>query len=302
MRVVIGIQITSANMTSNVAEPHAGEALWNAATNYVLGQEVIRTTTHKKYKNILAGVDAGLPEDTLDRWVESGVTNKFAMFDQYRNTQTAVASPLVATITPLKRINSIFLGNMSNGYLTVVVTSGISEIYRFEKDLSSRVVTNWYDYCYAEFSNIKSIILFDIPPVTDAVINVTLSSPTGSVKLGSLVVGNQNYIGSLQHGARLSSLNFSTIERGAVDGTVTLLPRPNKPRLTGKLFTPTSLTEKIEQVKADTDAVPAVWSGIDDQTNDPRYASLIISGLCRQLEQSLDYPTTNLIDIELEEI
>lgn len=302
MRVIIGVPITSANMTSNVAEPYAGETAWSAATTYTLGTEVIRTTTHRKYKNILAGADAGLPENTPSRWTEIGVTNKFAMFDQYRNTQTVVPSPLTATITPGKRINSIFLGNMSNGYLTIVVTEGGNEIYRYEKDLSSRVVTNYYEYAYAEFSNIKSIALFDLPPTTTAVITVTLTSSTGTVKCGALVVGNQTYIGSLQQGARLSSLNFSTIDRSAIDGTATLLPRKNKPKVVGKLFAPTMLTEKIEQIKVDTDAVPAVWSGLDDQLNDPRYSSLLISGLCRQLEQSLDYPTTNLIDIELEEL
>ena len=62
------------------------EEVWNAATNYSVGDQVIRTETHMIYENIQAGVDATLPEvdaalETPTRWVRLGPTNKFAMFD-----------------------------------------------------------------------------------------------------------------------------------------------------------------------------------------------------------------------------
>ena len=65
MIVIPPIAITDSNLVSStVAEPSAGETAWNAATSYTIGQVVIRTTTHRKYECQIAGVDAGLPENT----------------------------------------------------------------------------------------------------------------------------------------------------------------------------------------------------------------------------------------------
>ena len=302
MIVIVGIDINDATLTSsNVAEPFAGESVWAAATSYTLGQEVIRLTTHKKYKNILAGVDAGLPETTPTRWAESGVTNKFAMFDKLRNTQTSVASPLNVTVTPNKRVNAIAVIGMVGDTITISMTQLGVTIYSLTQNLSTRIVNNYYDYAYAEFGNMQAIAKFDLPPAANGVISVSLTSATGSVKCGGVFIGSSTYLGALQYGARIGSLNFSTIER-AFDGTATLMPRKSKPTVTGKLFSPASITNKILAVKDAINGVPAVFSGLDDLGTDPRFDALLISGLLRNLEPTLDYPTTNIIDFELEEI
>lgn len=302
MIVITPITVNDAILTtSNVAEPYAGEVAWVAATSYVLGQEVIRSTTHKKYKNILAGADAGLPENTPLRWTESGVTNKYAMFDQLRSTQTSVPSPLTVTVTPGKRINSFSAIGLVGETITLTMTQGGTTIYSYTQNLSTRIVKNYYDYCYAEFGNMPAIAKFDLPPASNGVITFSLSSATGTVKCGGLIIGNQTYLGQLQYGAKIGSRNFSTIDR-AFDGTATLIPRPSKPTVNGRLFSDVSITEKVLAIKAQLDGVPAVFSGLDDKTTDARFSGLLISGLLRSLEPSLDYPSTNMVEIEVEEI
>lgn len=303
MIVIKGIVVADASLTSsNVAEPFAGEALWVAATAYTLGQEVIRLNTHRKYKNILAGSDAGVPESTPLRWTESGVTNRYAMFDQLRSTQTSVtSSPLVVTVTPGIRTNAISLLNLAADSATISVMQGGVEVYTFTQDLRTRVVNNYYEYCYAEFTRLAAIVKFDIPPATNSIITITLTSGNGVVKCGGLVIGTQTYLGQLQYGAKISALNFSRIDR-AFDGTATLTPRPAKPTISGQLFSASNITDKVLKIKSELDAVPAVWSGLDDRNTDPRFAGLLISGIFRQLEPRFDYYTSNLVDIELEEI
>jgi hypothetical protein len=305
MIAVTPLVITDINLiSSNVPEPSVGEAAWVAAANYTLGQEVIRVTTHKKYKNILAGADAGLPELTPTRWVESGVTNKFSMFDQYRNTQTVAASPLVVTVSPAKRINSFVAIGMEGDTLNVKMMQGATEIYNFTQNLSTRIVTNYYEYCYAEFGTKPSFAQFDLPPASNGIVTMTLSSPTGSVKCGSFIIGNQTYIGALRYGAKIGALNFSRIER-AFDGSfnaAALVPRPSKPRVVGQLFSEIALTDTLMKLRSDLDGVPAAFSGLDDESTDQRFAALLFSGILRNLEPSLDYPDTNLVDIEIEEI
>ena len=62
MIVIPPIPITSSVLASStVAEPSAGEVVWNAATSYAVGDVVIRTTTHRKYECQIAGVDSTTP-------------------------------------------------------------------------------------------------------------------------------------------------------------------------------------------------------------------------------------------------
>lgn len=292
--------------SSNVTEPFTGEAVWNSATSYTVGQIVIRPTTHMKYENIQAGINATLPETDAalaipTRWIRRGPTNKYAMFDQLRSTQTSTTSPLIVVITPNKRINSFCATGLVGESLTVSMTQGGIEIYSVTQNLTTRIVKNYYDYCYAEFGNIPAFAKFDLPPASNGVITFTLSSTASNVKCSGFTVGNQTYLGSLRLGAKIGSLNFSKIDR-AFDGTATLVPRPSKPTVSGQLYSDATITDKVLAIRTLLDGVPAIFSGLDDEINDPRFAGLLISGLLRRLEPSLDYQDTNLIDIEIEEI
>lgn len=93
--------ITSSVLASStVAEPSAGEAVWNAATSYAEGNVVIRTTTHRKYECQIAGADSTIPENAPTRWLDIGPTNKWAMFDQNRNAQTVATTSMQVELTP----------------------------------------------------------------------------------------------------------------------------------------------------------------------------------------------------------
>jgi hypothetical protein len=293
-------------VTSTVAEPDTGEAAWDAATNYSLGNEVIRQTTHKKYINILAGVDATLPEvdaalDEPTRWVEAGPTNRFAMFDTLRNTQTETTSPLSVVVVPGQRVNSIGILAMEAEDVTITVANGYDQIYTYTENLNTREVLNWYDYFFEPFSNTPAIVKFDLPPYTAGNITITLTSSTGTVKCGAVIVGNYTDIGRMEYGARISASNFSRIDR-EFDGTAVLVQRQTKPKVTGQLFFNKSQTNKILALKQTLNAVPTVWSGMDDDNTDAYFDGLLVLGIYKLFDVDIAYPENALLDLEIEEI
>ncbi len=177
MKVITPIEINDARLTSStIAEPDTGETAWNASTSYVLGDVVIRTTTHKKYENILAGVDAGLPENTPTRWIEVAPTNRYAMFDTLRNTQSIKASPVTVVLTPAVRIDSIGLLSVDADEVSITVKVGTETVYTATRDLNNREVFDWYDYFFAEFNKTPNVVFFDIPPYSNAFITITFTS------------------------------------------------------------------------------------------------------------------------------
>lgn len=293
-------------LTTTVNEPDAGESLWNAATNYSVNDVVIRTTTHKKYINIQAGVNATLPEvdaalPTPTRWVETGSTNRYAMFDTIRNTQTITTSPLSVVIKAGTRINSIgILGSEADAVNIKIVSDGV-EVYNYDENLNTRVVNNWLDYFFEDFSSKPATVRFDLPPYSQGEIYVTLSSRTSTVKCGALVIGNYTDIGKLEYGARISGTNFSRIDR-EFDGTAILIQRQTKPRVNGRLMFDKMVTNKVLALKTSLNATPAVWSGLDDDNSDEYFDGLLILGIYKVFDVDVAYPQNAMLEIEIEEI
>src|SRR5436190_14410720 len=123
LTIVPPLVITDANLTSsNVAETDF--PAWNAATNYAIGDQVIKTTPniHKIYKRIVAGVSATSPELDAVNWLEVSATNKWKMFDALNNTQTVNAGSIVVSITPGKVTNSVALLNIVANSVEIKMT------------------------------------------------------------------------------------------------------------------------------------------------------------------------------------
>lgn len=295
--------------STTVAEPDTTrsppEALWVAATSYTVGQQVIRTTTHMIYENILAGVNATLPETdaalaTPTRWVRKGATNRYAMLDTIRNSKTTTASPLTVVLTPGVRIDSIGLVGMSADSVTISMTSGGPSVYSVTKSLSTREILNWYDYFFDPFTIAPSVAYFNLPPYTNGIVTITLTGTT-SVALGAVVIGSQTYVGQIQYNSVSDEQNFSRIDR-LFDGTASLLQRRSIPKIKASVFCEKNNTNRIRTLRTKLNAVPAFWSGLDGLNTDGYFEALLIVGIYKQFEIDITSPAHTIVNIEIEEI
>jgi hypothetical protein len=302
MRVIPPRTITPAMLTSSVAEPDSsvGEVSWLASTNYTLNTYVIRTTTHSVYQNILAGADSGLPENTPLRWLLIGPTNKYRMFDTLRNSQTTSTSNIVVSIALTGRIDSVAVMGIIGSSVTVDLSVSGSSVYSKTTSLSRRNTTTWSNYYFNAFTYASSVVLFDLPPYSNATLTVTVTTLSGSAAIGALVIGQAIYLGVTETTAESEALNFSTITRNFA-GDVTLVPRRSIPRTQQVTFIDKSGIDKVVAVRSLLNAAPAVWSGVDDNTN-AYFEALLILGIYKQFTINMAYPTTAKITLQLEEI
>jgi len=308
MKVTTPIAINDARLTSStIAEPDTGEVVWNAATSYVLGDVVIRTTTHKKYENILAGVDAGVPESTPTRWLDlslsansNGITNRWAMFDTLRNTQSIKASPVTVVLTPNSRIDSIGLLSVDADSVDISIMNGAELVYTATRLLNTREVLDWYDYYFAPFKKVPNVVFFDIPPYSTTVITLTFTS-VSAIKIGAIILGNQTDLGKAVHGVNSEELNFSRIER-EVTGESILLPRRSVPKITIQSVASPNALNLIRDTRANLNAVPAVWSGLDDKVDNPYFDTVLLLGVYKKFEVNMNNSRMIDINLEIEEI
>jgi hypothetical protein len=304
MRVTPPITITPAMLTNTTAaEPGPGEAVWSVGTTYAEGITAISTTTHRVYES-LNNSNIGHDPTTDDgtNWLDIGPTNRWKMFDLLRNTGTEVASPLTVVITPGRRVDTIGLVGVTADSATVTVKVGGVTVYTVTEDLRVREVASWSGYFFTPFSYRSTVYQFALPPYTGAEVTVTLARATGNVSCGSLVLGTSVYLGVTLQGVESDILNFSKIERDEY-GNTTLIPRRTVPK-----SSPTAIIEKgavnlVRAVRDQLNATPALWSGLDDQT-DGYFEAVLILGIYKSFSITLDQPAPDkaLLALTLEEV
>jgi hypothetical protein len=248
----------------------------------------------------LAGVDAGLPEVTPSKWVEVGPTNRWAMFDLSRSTGSEVNTSVTLVLTPGTRVNSIGITGCSALSVDITVTVGAETTYSSSDDLFYRFTTSWYSFFVGPFKYKTNFAKVNIPPSLSSVITITFNMPSTGGSIGSIVLGNRVSIGDVQVRPTIEAINFSVVERD-VYGNSILIPRRNVPKTTQSLFTSKSNVNKLMQLRSDLNAKPALWIGLEDET-DGYYDSLLILGIYTEFSIAMNNPGYALINLTLEEI
>jgi hypothetical protein len=289
---------------SNVAENDY--AVWASGTTYALAARVIEPSTHTVYESVQAGNmgnDPTLATSTTptDWWIVVGPTNRWAMFDLIRNTATSQPLSLTAVVTPGERVNSLALMGVVANSASITVTSGGVTQYTHTENLNERSVDGWYDYFFAAFGTRPTVIVFDLPPFTNAVVTVTLTATSGNVECGACVLGNFVDIGTVVAEAESDVLNFSTVDRDFAGGISTMVQRRNVPKTIQTIWFPKSDTNKIRALRDSLNGTPAVWAGIDDSTDD-YFEAILILGFYRRFTIDLTLPENGKISLELEQV
>lgn len=302
MRVIPPIDITDAKLISS-SVPEDDYPEWVAGMTYALGDKVIMTSTHKIYESVQASNTGHNPTSETTTvpvwWLDLGYTNRWKMFDLYRNTQTLAASYIEIKLALGERVDSVALVGLIGDTATISMTSDDVVVYEKTMTLTIRKTLTWYDYFFESFGVLPAVAVFDLPPFTNGEITVRIDGYNGA-GCGSAVFGKSNYLGQVELQAVSDALNFSVVERDAF-GNSTLVPRKSIPKTNQTIMSPKDNTDKLILLRNDLNAKPAVWSGLDDAT-DGYFNALLILGYYRQFLISLEYPQHTLIQLELEEI
>ncbi|WP_114968549.1 hypothetical protein [Rhodoferax ferrireducens] len=274
--------------------------VYAGATTYALADYVLDATAHLVYRSVVAGNVGQALTDTT-KWQLIGPSNRHAMFDLKRNTATIVPGSLTVVLTTGVRVNSFMVSGMVANAAVVTVSSGGVTVYTRTYDLNTREVLDWYDYYFAPFSTQPSLIEFDLPPYTNAVITVTLSATSGNVECGACSIGTYEFIGDVEYDAESDVLNFSTVTRDFDGGTSVMVPRRNVPRTVQSIFVDKTRVNRVRALRDALGGEPAIYAGLID-SGDGYFESLLIVGFYKRFSISLKHPTKAIISLELEEV
>jgi len=274
------------------AEPASGETLWDAATSYTVGQVVARTTTHHLYENLIAGVNATLPENATTgvtpRWLDLGATNRWSQFDQKIGTATTSTTSLTTIVKPGLG-EGLALLDLIGVTAKISATDAGSGVVIFERtvDLDSTTIESVFDWMFSDRVQKRNVVITDIPAqYPNMVVAVTIESTTGSA-IGVFAVGRAIFIGATEYGAGAGIINFGKVTDDGF-GSRTWIEGDWANRVTLPMVGNTSDFNRIHRQLATVRSTPCIYIGSALDSMEP----LVCYGVFRDLYITVpNYPS-----------
>lgn len=296
MRVVKPITMTDAILTSTIAEPDTGETVWTAGT-YNVGDERIKLSTHRIYRATTTTTDdpeVGVLADP-PTWTNIGPTNKYAMFDSVNGTQSTATTTLDVDIEPGVIVTSVSGFNISASTIDITMTDPTDGVvYSESLDMFDNTdIIDYWEYFFLPIVNKTEFVLTGLPSYPLATTSVDFGA-TGTINVGTLVLGRELNLGIALYGGSLKLLDFSKKTQDEFGNFVVTQGR------TSKLV---EFDVAIEKVKTKyvfnalslLTTVPAVWIGSDDVDDES-----LVFGYYRDSQINISNPTYNDCTITVE--
>lgn len=231
-QILVPIEITDSMLTSSsIAEPAAGEAAWVSGATYAIGDEAIRTQTHRVYRRETAGAGTTPPEDDTTNWTDIRPTKRWAMFDGEISTQSDDVEELEVVLTP-GFFNAVPLYGLEGEEVQLVVKDAPGGSVVFDETVQLiEPVPDWYEWYFSPIKASSKHLFTGITPYPDAEITLTVRAGTGvTAKCGMAAVGDLRALitgdgwGGTLGGAKAEPRSFSYIKT-ELDGTTRIVRR-----------------------------------------------------------------------------
>jgi hypothetical protein len=204
---------------------------------------------------------------------------------------------LTVSVKPGKAINSLALLNLAATSVTVTMLDapGGNTVYSSTTNLNFTVIQDWYQYFFEPFDFLDTVVLTDLPPYVDCVLNISISNGSLPVSVGTCIYGNFNYLGDVQYGVTFGIRDYSVKDTDEF-GNTTFVKRAYSKRMEPTIIVENSqlrgITNKLNEIRA----TPTVWIGTDIG----EYQPLIMFGFYKDYNIDISYPTTSLLRLEIE--
>lgn len=270
VKAFIPIEITDVRfISSTILEPAAGEPIFSIGGTYNEFDQVsvVSANSHLLYESLIdtnTGNDPTTPPATPPiPWKLKSYTNRYRMFEYNNGLPSTGASPLTTVIRPGTRINAISLLGVRASTASLTVQDGIGGpvVFSLNQDLLARHAMTPYEIAFAPFVYDNVVTTFDVPPVIDPVVTMTLTDSSGTCDIGRFAVGMAADMGEVDWGSVREDENYSSITYEA--GFAKFDPVPSIPVLELPIEIDTVRVNRARQFKEQANGKAVVWSAMN---------------------------------------
>lgn len=295
MRIVRPAAITDAVLTdSNILENDY--PVWAAGTTYAADQYVILTSTHRIYRSVQGG-NVGHNPALADPawWQDVGATNKWVAFDGSIQSQAVKLNTMYFEFTLTGRVDTLAFLNASFNQARVEVSTTADGVV-FDKTygmVATSGINNWYAYLFEDIRRLSDKTILELPSYLNPKVKVTLTNPSGNVKVGAIILGRQKYIGRTQYGSSVGITDFSKKDQDQF-GNYVIVERPYKKKGSFNVMVDNTLIDELQVLLASYRATPILYLGTDV------FESTSVYGFYKDFSLVIQYPTESQFNLEVE--
>jgi hypothetical protein len=245
---------------SNIA---VTEPPYAVATTYAKGDLVLDPSTMNVYESLVAA-NLGNALSEATKWLPKGPTNRWAMFDDYNNTQTSAVNEVVTVLSPKAVAQGFYVGNVDGTEITVVVQDLLEGVvYTQTKSLVvSDSASSFFNWCFKRIRKKRFAVNIDLPVYANAIVTIRIRNDGGTARCGMCVVGVLSDIGLTEWGVAPEIKDYST-SLFNFDGTSKRTKRPWAKRLSVDVILKNESLDSVMELLASYCQVPVVWIGIE---------------------------------------
>lgn len=303
LRVVTPVAITDAMLTSSsIAE--TDHTAWNSGTTYAVADRVrvVAANRHEVYESLQAGNTNKDPTLASNAawWALVGPTNRWAMFDASGGTVSTAATSIDVQLLP-GRIDTLALLDVDAATARVrMSTPADGTFYDRTWTLTggTDAVGDWWEYFYSPIGQQRTLVVPSLASIGDATVRITLDRASGTVSLGTLVVGQSISIGVVQAGARPGIVDFS-VKSADNFGRTTLVQRAFAKRTDLSMIVERARVDAVINKLASLRATLALWAVGGAGT---RYDALQVYGWFKDFDVTISSPTYSALSLQIEGI
>jgi hypothetical protein len=239
-----------------IAEPS-----YSSATTYAKDALVYDPVSHNVYQSLIAS-NVGKALTDTSAWTPRGAVNRWAMLDQYNNTQTANPEEIIIVVSPQVISQGFYIGNVDASEVRVsVVDLNKGLVYREEQSLKvSTSGSSFFNWCFKRIRRKTWAVSLKLPPYARALITIAIRKPGGVPKCGMCAIGPTADLGKtlMTLGAEIKDFSDTSFN---FDGTSKTTTRNWAKRITADVVVEASQVDAVYELMADYRQKPIVWVG-----------------------------------------
>lgn len=244
---------------------------------------------------VVSNPNKGNALSDVTKWVRTGPTNRWAMFDSYNQTQTSNSETIEVTLDSADRVTAVALLNIDAASFNLTMTDSVEgEIYNQTISLvDNSNVSDLYDYFFEPIIRRTDYVLTGLPVHTEPQIDLTVTNTGGTAKLGNFVMGAVRTLGATVYGAGFGLIDYSKKEFDAY-GNATITERGYRKIGSFNVIVRNTDVNEIARLLALYRATPIVYIGTEE------FSESFYYGFYRDQRIVVEHPQDSRLTIEIE--
>ncbi|WP_299663834.1 hypothetical protein [uncultured Ruegeria sp.] len=302
MKVIVPIDVTDTVLdATNI--PVTGLSAWDVGTTYAAGNQVYKEGVSGKpfqlvYESVISSNTGIDPEsDDGTNWIEIGATDQYAAFDRKISNTVERATEITYTIAAPSQLTGIAFFGLEAESLTIEVRdTGAQVIYSTTRDLvDSSEIVDWFTFFTWDPEFDTETIFTSVPAYTGYEVDITISAPAGTAKIGQIVLGQLVNLGDTLSGTEIGIEDFSTKDRDQF-GNAIIVERPFAQTVDFFFKIPTGDGRRVQRTLSKLRALPSVYFAGEDMEE----FGTMVFGFFQDFSIPLDHGGTSFATLEIE--